>query len=373
MKKLEVNQKDLKNNIDFIKRLAKQKGRDDNGNKLKLIAVVKANGMGLGLEEYSKFLIKNGITSLAVANFEEAIKLRELGIKEEIIMLSPTPIKKELQMLIDKNIILTIGGLNDLKIIEDLVEKNEKITEVQAHLKIDVGFGRYGILYDNYEEIFKVFSECKKIKIIGTYTHFSKPNNKKLTEKQFHRFLDIIARLKEAKYNPGMLHCCASTSFLRYPEMYLNAVRIGSVIQGRTLDKISSLKKVGVFKTNITQIKLLPKGYTISYNNTYKLKRNTKVAIIPVGYMDGLNRNKLRDDFSLKNNIISVGMEIKKIFKDNNLKVTINDKKYKIIGKLGMYHSIIDITDSNDIEVGDTVILDITPLQANDDIRREYI
>lgn len=91
------------------------------------------------------------------------------------------------------------------------------------------------------------------------------------------------------------------------------------------------------------------------------------------GYIDGLNKNKLRDDFSFKNNIICALMEIRKIFKDNSLKAKINGKKYKIIGKLGMYHAIIDITGDFDIKTGDEVILYITPMQANDEIRREYI
>ena len=152
-----------------------------------------------------------------------------------------------------------------------------------------------------------------------------------------------------------------------------SGIRIGSPAMTTRGLKEKEFKKIGVFKTNIEEIKQLPKGYFVSYNNSYKVKKDTKIAVIPVGYMDGFNKNKLRDDFSLKNNIISVGMEIKKIFKDNSLKAIINGKKYKIIGKLGMYHGIIDITNENDIQVGDEVILDISPLQTNEKIRREYI
>ena len=89
--------------------------------------------------------------------------------------------------------------------------------------------------------------------------------------------------------------------------------------------------------------------------------------------MDGFNTNRLRDDFSFKNNLVSVGMEIKKIFKDNSLKVKINGKQYKVLGKLGMYHSIVDISGSSEIKVGDEVQIDIKPLQTKDEIRREYI
>ena len=118
---------------------------------------------------------------------------------------------------------------------------------------------------------------------------------------------------------------------------------------------------------------MLPKGYNISYGNTYKTKKETKIAIVPVGYVDGLNKNKLRDDFSFKNNVISILMEIKKLFKNNSIKVKINNTEYNVIGRLGMFHAVIDITKSTDIKVGDEVELDITPLQANENIRREYI
>ena len=89
--------------------------------------------------------------------------------------------------------------------------------------------------------------------------------------------------------------------------------------------------------------------------------------------MDGFNKEVKRDNFKFSNNIIAVLMEVKKLFKDNRLEAKINGKNYKIIGRLGMYHSIIDITDSEDIKIGDTVILNMTPLQTNDEIRREYI
>ena len=88
--------------------------------------------------------------------------------------------------------------------------------------------------------------------------------------------------------------------------------------------------------------------------------------------MDGLNLRNCRDSFSFKNNILSVGMEIKKIFKKPSLKVIIRNKKYNIIGRIGMYHAIADITGATDIEKGDEVVLDIAPIYTNSNIRREY-
>jgi len=364
MKKLEINKKDIDHNFNEIKK------RIENKN-VNIIAVVKANGMGLDLVKYSKYLIEKGIKYLAVANVEEAIELKKSGVNANILMLSPVITENEVQLLIENDIILTIGSFEEFELIEKISQKNNK--NVKAHLKIDTGFGRYGFLYSDKELVLNVFKKLKNINITGIFTHFSNAKNEKNTREQFNRFMSVINYLKDNKYTVEFMHCSASTAFIKYPDMMLNCVRLGSIIQGRTLYEKEKFKKVGKFKSIITEIKKLPKGYTVSYGNTYKTKKETKVAIIPVGYMDGLNKDKLRDDFSFKNNIISVFMEIKKIFKNNSIRVKIGNMDYKVIGRLGMYHSIVDITDSNNIKVGDEVELNITPLQTNEKIRREYI
>lgn len=368
MKKLEISKKDLKHNISILKKLVKDNGKDDSGKQTEIIAVVKANGMGLGLVQISKLLVENGIKYLAVATVEELVELRKANINNEIIMLTPTVIESEIKILIENKAILTIGSLEELNKIEKILE--DKKLEINAHIKIDTGFGRYGFLYDN-DEIIDCFEKAKRVHITGVFTHFSKPIDEKWTRIQFNRFLDAIAGIRSFGYNPGMLHVSSTTAFLKYKDMHLNAVRVGSFIQGRVLLKSTGLKEIGILKTNVAEIKMVPKGYNISYSNAYKTKRETKIAVIPVGYMDGLNRKKNRDSFSFKDNVISVLMEVKKIFKDNSMKVEINNKSYKIIGRIGMYHSIVDITGS-DVQVGDEVRIKISPIEVNDNIKREY-
>ncbi len=370
MKRLEINKNDLKNNIDIIKRIASKS--ENNGKEIKIIGVVKANGVGLDIVKYSKFLVENGINTLAVAQLEEAIALKEAEIENEIIMLTPIVSKNELQLLIENDITLTVSSSYQVNLIEQIADELQKET-INVHIKIDTGLARFGVLYDNIQEIIEIFETSKKIKVAGMYTHFSKSNNEKWTRNQFNRFMNCIEMVKDAGYDPGIIHAAQSTAFLMYPEMRLDAVRIGSAFQGRTLMKVDGLVKIGTFKSAVSEIKTLPKGYNVSYGNIYKTKKITKIAVIPVGYVDGFNKDKLRDDFTLKNNLIAIGMEIKKLFKDNSLKVKINDEYYKVIGRIGMYHSIVDITDSKNIKIGDEVTLNITPLQTNDGIRREYI
>lgn len=376
MKVLEISKDNLRHNIKLIKNKVEKESPN-----VKIYAVVKANGVGLGLIDYTKFLIENEINSFAVARYEEAMDLRKAEITEEILMLTPTINKNELQLLVQNDITLTIGSLEEIKILKEIIEnvksENNKKTEfkkVKIHIKIDTGFGRYGFIYSDLMSILSAFKSINEdIEIEGLYTHFSETRDEKWTNLQYDRFVEVIEFLKKNGYEPKYLHCCASSAFMKYPKMRLNAVRLGSVFQGRTLMKNTGLIKIGKFKTSIVEIKTLPQGYNISYGKTYKTKNETKVAVIPVGYMDGLNQGNKRDNFKFSNNIIAVLMEIKKIFKDNRLDAKINGKNYKIIGRLGMYHAIIDITGTEDIKVDDIVSLDITPLQTNDEIRREYV
>ena len=225
MNKLVIEKEALRHNIEQIKKFASKSGQDDNGNPLKIIAVVKANGYGLGIVEYTKFLIDNGIDFFAVSTIEEALLLRENGIKEKILMLSSTAIKEDVEKLVENNIIITIGSQNDVKIAEEVA--NEKNIKIKAHLKIDTGFGRYGFVYSNREELIQTLKQLKNIEIEGTFSHFSISFfDDKYTKLQFERFLKVIEVLKMNDIPTGMLHICNSSAFVKFPIMHLNAVRI---------------------------------------------------------------------------------------------------------------------------------------------------
>lgn len=373
MKSLVINKQDLKHNIKTIKKIAEDRGRNEDHKNLKIIAVVKGNGYGLGLVPYSKILIDNGITFLAVSTTEEAIKLKQAGINIKILMLSSTAIEKEIEELINNDIVLTVGSKEAGQAVEKIAQKLNK--KVEAHLKIDTGFGRYGFCYNNEEEILENIKTWKNINITGTFSHFSMAFYEKndYTKAQFNRFMDVIEFLKENKINTGMLHICNSSAFLKFKEMSLNAVRVGSAFLGRiAIPNIYGLKKIAYLKAKVAEIKTLPKGYNVGYSNSYTTKKETTIAILPVGYADGYNVNVERDMFRKRDKLRYIIRDIKDSMKDKNLYITINGQKCRVLGRIGMFHISVDVTGKN-VKVNDEAILNIRPMYVDSTIRREYI
>ena len=372
MKSLLINRQDLKHNIRIIKEIAEKNGRNDNHKPLQIIAVVKGNGYGLGLVQYATFLIDNGINFLAVSTVEEAIRLREAGITTKILMLSSTSVEKDVELLVENDIILSLGSKNAIDVAEKIARNNNK--KIEAHIKIDTGFGRYGFCYDAKKEMVESIKEIKNIRITGTFSHFSLAfyEKDKFSKQQFERFIDCIEYLKQNGIETGLLHICNSSAFLKYKEMRLNAVRVGSAFLGRlSIPNIYGLKKIGYLKSNVAEIKIIEKGCNIGYSNSYTTKKKTKVAIIPCGYADGFNVSVGRDMFRIRDRLRYIVRDIKDSFKKQDLYVEINGQKCKILGRLGMYHVSADIT-GKDIKKNDEAIFNISPIYVDSSIRREF-
>ena len=332
MKQLVVNKEDLKHNINRIKDYTKKISNDDN---YTIIAVVKGNGYGLGLNEYSEVLVENGIKYLAVATFEEAIELRKKQKDVNILMMSPLYNKQELEETVKNNITIAIDSKENAEAVNELAHKGYNI---KVHLKIDTGFGRYGFIYDDYENILNTVQSLKpNVEIEGIFTHCSDAyrKNNKHTLEQFKRFTDVIEKLEANNIKIKLKHICNSPAILNYPEMHLTAARIGSAFVGRVCSENNiGLKRIGELEINIADVKDIPKGFNISYLNSYKTKDKTRIAIIPIGYLEGYNVTQKTDMFRIADKLRRALHELKSIFKKQKITVVINEKRYNVIGTI---------------------------------------
>lgn len=368
MKALVVETQKLRENLKIVREIIAK-----NDKETKLIAVIKGNGYGLGLVEYAQFLVDNGIEFLAVATVEEAIKLRENGIKQDILMMSSTAVKEDIEILIKNNIILTVGSKESGNAVEEIAKQMNK--KVRVHIKVDTGFGRYGFIYNQKEEMIKAIKSWENIQIEGMFSHFSIAfyGNGQESREQNDRFMQCIEELKNNGINPPMLHICNSSATLSFPEMHLNAVRVGSVLLGRlSIPNQWGFKRVGYLKSNVAEIKTLPAGYNIGYSNSFKTKKETKIAIVPCGYADGFNVKVDKDMFRPIDKLRYIVRDIKDAFKKQEIYVTINGEKCKVLGRLGMFHVSVDITDKN-VKVNDEVRFEVSPMLVDSSIKREYI
>ena len=368
MKALIVEKENLKNNLKIVREIINKDKK-----KPKLIAVIKGNGYGLGLIKYANFLIDNGVDFFAVATVEEAIKLRENGITQDILMMSSTAVKEDIELLIKNKIILTVGSKEAGEAIEEIAKNiNQK---VRIHLKIDTGFGRYGFIYSQKDEMVKTIKKWKNIQIEGIFSHFSIAfyGDGKETREQYDRFMQCINTLKENNIQPGMMHICNSSAFLRFPEMHLDAVRVGSALLGRlSIPNTFGFKKVGYLKSNIAEIKNVPKGYNIGYSNSFTTQKETKIAIVPCGYADGFNVKVDRDMFRAIDKLRYIIRDIKDAFKNKKLYVTINGERCEVLGRLGMYHVSVDVS-NRQVKLNDEVHFDVSPMFVDSNIEREYV
>ena len=367
MKALVVERKKIKHNLEIVREIINKDEKQP-----KIIAVIKGNGYGLGLVEYAQFLVDNGVDFFAVATVEEAIKLRENGITQDILMMSSTAVKKDIEILIQNKIILTVGSKETGEVVEEISQNMNQT--VRVHLKIDTGFGRYGFIYSKKEEMVETIKAWKNIQIEGTFSHLSLAfyGNGKETKEQFERFMQCINILKENDIQTGILHICNSSAFLRFPDMHLDAVRIGSALLGRlSIQNTWGFKKVGYLKSNVAEIKIVPAGYNIGYSNSCTTKRETKIAIVPCGYADGFNVKVDRDMFRPVDKLRYIVRDIKDALKNKKLYVTINGERCEVLGRLGMFHVSVDITGKN-IKVNDEVQFEVSPMFVESSITRDY-
>lgn len=356
MSRYVIDKKLLSQNISYIKEKA----------GVELIGVVKGNGYGFGIKELTQILIENGIKTFAVTEVDDIEELKQVAKEQDILVMRSTCIEDEAKIIAQNGCIATIGSSESAKVM-DKVSKDLGV-KTKCHLKIDTGMGRYGFMPSQVEDAIKCYN-LENLEFTGAYTHFSSAfHNSELTKVQLEMFKDTMEQIKKAGKDVGILHASNSPALLNVDGVALDSVRIGSAFTGRVITKNKTkLNRIGSLEAEVIEIKTVPKGYAIGYNGLYKTKRETKIAIVPIGHYDGFGLTKEKEIADLH----SVLSQLKKYLKKQQMYVRINGRMYSVIGEIGLSHTAVDITDS-DVKIGDTASVDISPLMVNPRIKRIY-
>ena len=356
MSRYVIDKKLLDENIKIVKEKA----------GVPVIAVVKGNGYGFGIKEFTEILRENGIRTFAVTEVDDITQLREILIDEDILVMRSTGIEAEAEIIAKNNCIATIGSLNSAKVM-DGVSRTLGV-KTKCYLKIDTGMGRYGFMPNEVEDAVKCY-DFEDLEFIGAYTHFSSAfTNERLTKAQLALFKDTMTQIEKTGKNIGILHASNSPALFNVDNVCLDSVRIGSAFTGRVITKSKTkLNRLGSLEADVIEIKTVPAGYSIGYNGLYTTKRETKIAIVPIGHYDGFGLTKEKENADLH----SVLSQLKKYLKKERIYVKINGRMYSVIGEIGLSHTAVDVTGS-DVKVGDLASVDISPLMVNPRIPRVY-
>lgn len=324
-------------NLDNLAHNIREVRKRTNENAL-VTAVVKANGYGHGSVDISRTFLDNGADRLAVAILTEAIELRKGNITEPILILGYTP-PVQYDKLLKYDIIPAIYNYEEAKLLSNKAVELDK--EATIHIKLDSGMGRIGFLptKESVDDIIKI-SRLPNIYIEGIFTHFAKADetDKSHAKGQFEIYMSMINALEEEGLNIPIKHVSNSAAIIDMPELNLNMVRAGVMIYGfypsDEVRKDIELKPAMTLKARISHLKVVPKGTGISYGQIFVTEKESKIATIPIGYADGFTR-----------------------MLTGKAEVTINGKRAKIVGKICMDQCMIDVTNIEDVKVGDEVVL----------------
>ncbi|MCY8140750.1 alanine racemase [Bacillus haynesii] len=260
------------------------------GEHVHLMAVVKANAYGHGDAQVAKVALAEGASILAVALLDEALSLRAQGIEEPILVLGAVP-PEYASIAAEKRIIVTGYSVGWLKDVLGFLGETE--APLEYHLKIDTGMGRLGCkTEEEIKEMMEMTESSDKLNCTGVFTHFATADEKDTDyfDMQLDRFKELISPLPLDRL---MVHSSNSAAGLRFREQLFNAVRFGIGMYGlapstEIKDELPfRLREVFSLHTELTHVKKIKKGESVSYGATYTAKRDEWIGTVPVGYADG--------------------------------------------------------------------------------------
>lgn len=311
----------------------------------KVCCVIKADGYGHGAVELSQVYEKLGADFFAVSNIDEGIEIRKSGSKLPIVILGYTPVS-EAKNLAEYDISQAVFSLEYAKELSKKCVEEDCICKM--HIKVDSGMSRIGFMCQEFpRDEYSIEEICEacclpNLEVEGLFTHFcvsdEDAEGREFTNKQYENFIHVRDSLKKRGVDISVVHCSNSGAIEDYPETCCDMVRAGIILYGlapssKLADRLDLVPAM-TLKTVVAFVKEVQKGATISYGRTFTADRKMKIATVPIGYADGFIRQNAKDGYMM-----------------------VNGKKAKIVGRICMDQTMLDVTDIEDVKTGDEVVV----------------
>jgi len=301
-----------------------------------IMAVVKANAYGHGLEDCVKALVDEGVSYFGVGFLEEGIAIRRAGIKTPILVLGGA-VGYQAAHFLEFDLDLTVSSIALARSVAEQVKRNGK--KARVHLKIDTGMGRIGVNWQNALPFIEEALSIPELEVRGLYSHFAAADDEDLsfTYKQLQRFNEVLEKLNERGHNIPDIHIANSGALFQHKESLFNMTRLGISLYGCQPSEETNipidLEPVMSLVSEVVFVKRVPEGTPVSYGCTWTAPKETTIATIPIGYGDGYPRAL-----------------------SNKGEVLIRGNRLPVIGRVCMDQIMVDCGDHH-VEVGDPVAL----------------
>lgn len=295
------------------------------------IPVLKASAYGAGIEKIAAAVASHKPAFIAVAYTDEAIKIRQYGLDQRIIVLNPDPERAELLF----NYQLEPEVHNKEMLINYALKARSLMTSLNIHLKLDTGMHRMGFLEQDVEEVVSLLVSYPELHVATIFSHLSssdEPDHDDYTRSQVNKFIDWSAHISQSLPYTPRLHILNSEGIWRFPEYQFDYVRAGITLYGIS-NTNQSLKKVHALYARVLSVKNFSEGTEIGYGKSQTLKKDSTIAVINIGYADGLLR-------AGSNGVISV---------------MINGISCPVVGRICMDVTMVDVSECNSVATGDIV------------------
>jgi alanine racemase len=310
-----------------------------------LMAMVKANAYGHGAIPVAQAALRGGAKWLGVYAIGEGVELRRAGITAPILVVGPT-VPELARAGVAHDLTLTVFTHDAAQAVSNAAREFNR--RARVHIKIDTGMSRLGVYPEQAVDFARAVRELPNVEIEGVFTHFAMADTPDAfgvkgwghayTQQQLQKFRGVLADLEHAGITPRYRHCANSPALVHLAAARFNLARAGILLYGlepspeapRPPNFIPALS----FKTQVALVKHVPAGAYVSYGCTFRAERPTKIAVIMVGYADGFRRAP-----------------------NNYGEVLIRGKRAPIAGRVCMDQTMIDVTDLDDVAIGDEVVL----------------